>query len=82
MLCVIYEGDNGTNGCHLADFSEDVAFACHLEATGPPRILPPCKRTSDIGYARIKIYASDKILKWQAIQLDVHSIVGEETSYR
>ena len=29
---------NGTNGCHLAVFSEDVAFACHFVV---PRLPPP-----------------------------------------
>ena len=32
-LCDIYDGENGTNGCHLAVFSVDVAFAHHFEAT-------------------------------------------------
>ena len=26
LLCVICGGENDTNGCHLAGFSEDVAF--------------------------------------------------------
>ena len=29
-------GENGTNGCHLAGFSEDVAFARHFVATHQP----------------------------------------------
>ena len=33
--CVICGGENGTNGYHLADFSEDVAFAHHFVATCP-----------------------------------------------
>ena len=33
MIC---ESENGTNGCHLADFSVDVSFAHHFEATPPP----------------------------------------------
>ena len=28
--------ENGTNGSHLAVFSEDVAFACHFVAPRPP----------------------------------------------
>ena len=35
-------GENDTNGCHLADFSEDVAFAHHFVATPlfhPTRVL-------------------------------------------
>ena len=33
--CVICVGDYGTNGCYLAIFSEDVAFALHFVATHP-----------------------------------------------
>ena len=36
MLCVICGGENGPNGCHLASFSEDGAFARHFVATHPP----------------------------------------------
>ena len=35
---LIFRGENGTNGCHLAGFSEDVAFAHHFVAT---RLSPP-----------------------------------------
>ena len=38
-LCDICGGENDTNGCHLAGFSEDVAFARHFMATHPPPIL-------------------------------------------
>ena len=31
----------GPNGCHLAGFSEDVAFACHFVATLPPPPFHP-----------------------------------------
>ena len=31
---------NGTNGCHLAVFSVDVAFACHFVGSHPP---PPSR---------------------------------------
>ena len=34
--CVICGGENSTDGCHLAGFSEDVAFANHFVATCPP----------------------------------------------
>ena len=34
--CAICGGENGTNGCHLAGFSEDVTFACHFVATCQP----------------------------------------------
>ena len=37
-LCLICGGENGTDGCHLAGFSEDVAFACHFVATHPPTL--------------------------------------------
>ena len=33
---MIYGGENGTNGCHLAGFSEDIAFARHFMVTLPP----------------------------------------------
>ena len=29
---------NGTNGCHLAGFSVNVAFACHFVAPHPPTL--------------------------------------------
>ena len=32
MIC---GGDNGTNGCHLAIFSEDVAFVHYFVTTHP-----------------------------------------------
>ena len=41
---------NGTNGCHLAGFSEDIAFACHFVATCPSPTLPPYRSVSGIGY--------------------------------
>ena len=63
-------GENGTNGSHLADISEDIAFAHHFVATFPPPTLPPCRSASGIGYS------SKNYLKWQEIQLAMHSIVG------
>ena len=42
---MIFSDENGTNGCHLAGFSEDVAFACHFVAT---RMLPPYRSATDI----------------------------------
>ena len=47
MIC---GGENGTSGCHLAGFSEDVAFACHFVAT-----LPPYRSATDIGYTSKKL---------------------------
>ena len=54
----------------MAVFSVDVTFVCHFMA--PPAPYPLTYRSaSGIGYA------SKKYLKWQAIQLATHSIVGE-----
>ena len=50
MLCVIYGGENDTNGCYLAGFGEDVAFAHHFVAT-----LPPCRSATGIGYTSKKL---------------------------
>ena len=63
--------ENGTSGCHLAVFSEDVALSRHLVATLPPLALPLCRSASGIGYT------SKSYLKWHAIQLAIHSIIGE-----
>ena len=58
MIC----GDaNDTSGCHLAVFSEDVAFARHFMAS---------RSASGIDYP------SKNYLKWRAIQLAIHSTVG------
>ena len=43
-----------TNGCHLAGFSEDVAFAHHFMATRPSPTLPPYRSATGIGYASKK----------------------------
>ena len=40
-LCDICGGENGTNGCHLAGFSQDVAFTCLFVATYPPPPFHP-----------------------------------------
>ena len=68
--CVICGGANDTSGCHLTVFSEDVAVARHFVATRPPPTLPPCRNASGIDYP------SKNYLKWQAIQLAIHSTVG------
>ena len=52
-LCVICGGENGTNGCYLAVFGEDVAFARHCVATSPA--LLPCRSASSMGYATKKM---------------------------
>ena len=44
-----------TNGCYLAGFGEDVAFAHHFVATHPPPTLPPCRSATDIGYTSKKL---------------------------
>ena len=55
LLCVICGGENDTNGCHLAGFSEDVAFTHHFVATHLPPTLPPCRSATGIGYASKKL---------------------------
>ena len=50
MLCVICGGENDINGCHLAGFSEDVAFARHLVVSHPS-----CRSATDIGYTSKKL---------------------------
>ena len=50
-LCDMW-GKNGINGSHLAVFNEDKAFACHFVT---PRLLPPYRSASGIGYASKKL---------------------------
>ena len=57
-----------SRGCHLAAFSEDLAFACHFMAIRLPPTLPPYRSASSIDYP-VKNY-----LKWWAIQIAIHSI--------
>ena len=38
------------SGCHLAVFSEDVAFARHFVATRPPSTLSPYRSARGIDY--------------------------------
>ena len=52
---MIYGTENGTNGCHLAVFSVDVAFAHH---TVDPTTLHLYRSAGAIGYA------SKNYLKW------------------
>ena len=47
MICG--DADN-TSGCHLAVFSEEVVFSCHVVATRSPLTLPTCRRASGIDY--------------------------------
>ena len=73
MIC---GGENDTNGCHLAGFSEDVAFARHFVASHPPPTLPPCRSATDIGYT------SKNYLKLREIQIAIHLIVGAQIDYK
>ena len=41
LLCVKCGSENGTNGCHLVVFGEDVAFPHHFVAPHLPMTLPP-----------------------------------------
>ena len=56
-------GENDTNGCHLAVFNVDIAFARHF------MVPHPYKSARGIGYT------SKNNLKWWAIQLAIHSTV-------
>ena len=44
-LCDMWRWKNDTSGCHLAIFSEDLAFARHFVVTHPP-----CRNASGIDY--------------------------------
>ena len=73
MIC---GGENGTNGCHLAGFSEDVAFAHHFVAT---RLPPP---SHPVGVLVVLAMPVKNYLKWQAIQLPIYSIVDKMIDYK
>ena len=68
-VCTICGDDNGTSECHLVVFTVDVAFACHFVVPAHSSPTHPI-RSSGIGHA------SKHYLKWRAIQLAIHSIVG------
>ena len=51
---MISAGENYTNGCHLAGFSEDIAFTRHFMATRPALTLPPYRSATGIGYTSKK----------------------------
>ena len=70
LLCVISGGENGTNGCYLAVFIEDVAFARYFMATHQPPPFHP------VGALVILAMPVKNYLKWRVIQLAIHSIVG------
>ena len=81
--CVICRGENDTNGCHLAVFSLDVAFARHFMATHPPPTLPPYRSgigctstllTRPLPSHHIGVVLAALVknyLKWWAIQLAI-----------
>ena len=58
---------------HAAVIGEDIAFACHFMAT---HLYSTLWGTSGIGCA------SKNYLKWQQIQLAIHSKVDEQTDYK
>ena len=68
---MIFEGENDTNGCHLADFGEDVVFARHVIRGYPPTPTLPLHRS-----ATGIDYASKNYLNWREIQLAIHPIVS------
>ena len=54
MDCVICGSENDIDGCHLAVFSVDVAFTCHVVAPPSPT-LQPYRSACGIGYAGINL---------------------------
>ena len=73
MMC---GGKNGISGCRLFVFSKDIAFASHFMAT---RQLPP---SYPVGVLLALATPVKNYQKWQAIQLAVHSTVGEQINYK
>ena len=63
-------GENGTNGCHLAGFTKDMAFAWHFVGTHVHPTLPPYWSAAAI------IYTRKNYLKWWENQLAIQRIVG------
>ena len=53
-LCDLWS-ENGTNRCHFAVFTIDIAFACHLVATHQLPTLLPYRSASGIGYTSKKL---------------------------
>ena len=60
---------NGTKGHHLAVFIIDTVLACHFVAPTTPTLHP-------IGVLVVLAMPLKNYLKWQAIQLAIHSTVG------
>ena len=66
--------ENDTNGCHLAGFSEDVAFAHHFVGSYPP--------SHPVGVLLILATPVKNYLKWQEIQLAIRPLVGGQIDYK
>ena len=60
---------NDNSGCHVVVFNEDVAFARHFML---PTLPPP---SHPVGVL-VVLTIPKNYLKWQAIQLAIHSTVG------
>ena len=69
-LCDVWRSENGTNGYHLAGFSEDVA----LPATSWLPVRPPPSHHIEV----VLVLATPvkNLSKWWEIQLAIHPIVG------
>ena len=65
MIC---GGEIGTNVCHLAALNVGVASVHHFVSTRPPH---------PIGVLVVLATPVKRYLKWQEIQIAIHSIVGE-----
>ena len=54
-LCLSFSfgGENGTNGSHLAVYSEDIAYAWHCMVPHPPSTLPSHRSAGGIGYMSV-----------------------------
>ena len=87
LFCVVCGGKNGTNGCHLAGFSEfcwseNIINGCHLASFSEDvalahhfvatRLPPP---SYPIGFL-LALTMPEKYVKWWEIQPAIHSIVG------
>ena len=66
FIAMVCGGENGTNGCHLAVFSVDIAFACYFVVPHYPY------RSAGLWYWLF----SKSYLKWRAIKLAIHSPVA------
>ena len=62
-------------GCHLAVFSEGTAFICYFVDPNPP---PPFNYIGVL----VALAMLVKPLKWWAIQVAIHSIVGAWIEYK